>query len=79
METTIYEDKARTLIAEMKQLIDMKGITGDNVFEDAGVSKERADQIFQGELPSLSEFLALCQISGISIQLPSVETPNTPM
>ncbi|MCF2488895.1 transcriptional regulator [Dyadobacter sp. CY347] len=80
METTVYEDQAKALIADMKQLIETKGIADGNALAEAGLSRERADKIFSGqELPSLSEFLALCQISGISFQLPTVETPNTPM
>ena len=80
METTIYEDKAKSLIAEMKQLIDAKGLNNGNTMEEAGLNQELVEKIFNGEqLPSLSEFLALCQISGISFQLPAVETPNTPM
>ena len=80
METTVYEDQAKSLIAEMKQLIEAKGINNGNALEEAGLSQELADKIFKGEqLPTLSEFLALCQISGLSFQLPTVETPNTPM
>lgn len=80
METTIYEDQAKALVAEMKQLIEAKGINNGNALEEAGLSQEIVGRIFNGEqLPSLSEFLALCQISGISFQLPTVETPNTPM
>ena len=80
METTVYEDQAKSLITEMKQLIEAKGINNGNALEEAGLSQELADKIFKGEqLPTLSEFLALCQISGLSFQLPTVETPNTPM
>ncbi|MCE6987742.1 transcriptional regulator [Dyadobacter sp. CY323] len=80
METTVYEDRAKELIAEIRQIIEVKGIDLNNALSEAGISPETADLIFNnGQLPTLSEFLMLCEISGITFHLPSVETPNTPM
>ena len=80
METTVYESRARELISEIKKIIEVKGLNLDNALEDAGISSDTADNILnQNAIPSLSEFLALCEISGITIHLPSIETPNTPM
>jgi DNA-binding phage protein len=79
-ETNIYDIRAKELIAEIRQIIDAKGLDLDKALEDAGISQETADNILnKGGMPSLSEFLALCQISGITIHTPSIETPNTPM
>jgi transcriptional regulator with XRE-family HTH domain len=80
METTVYESRARELISEIKKIIEVKGLNLDSALEDAGISSDTADNILnQNAIPSLSEFLALCEISGITIHLPSIETPNTPM
>ncbi|MCE7059979.1 helix-turn-helix domain-containing protein [Dyadobacter sp. CY343] len=80
METTVYESRARELISEIKKIIEVKGLNLDSALEDAGISPDTADNILnQNAIPSLSEFLALCEISGITIHLPSIETPNTPM
>ncbi|CAG5068740.1 hypothetical protein DYBT9623_01472 [Dyadobacter sp. CECT 9623] len=80
METTVYESRARELISEIKKIIEVKGLNLDTALEDAGISPDNADNILnQNTIPSLSEFLALCEISGITIHLPSIETPNTPM
>ncbi|KAA6431443.1 transcriptional regulator [Dyadobacter flavalbus] len=80
METTVYEDRAREILGEIKQLIEVKGLDLPMALEETGFRKELADEIFeQGKLPSLTEFLGLCQIAGIPFQMPAVETPNTPM
>jgi DNA-binding phage protein len=80
MNTTIYEDRARELVAEILQIIDAKGLNLANALQEAGISEKSADHfINQKGIPSLSEFIALCQISGISFHLPSIETPNTAM
>ena len=80
METSVYDDKAKKIIAEIKEILDVKGINLDSSNENDIISKEKAEQIFSGGLmPSLAEFLALCEISGITFRLPSVETPDNPM
>jgi DNA-binding phage protein len=80
METTIYEDQARMLIAEIKQIVEVKGINLDEALNEAGISSETVDKVLHQEvIPSLPEFLALCRISGITIHLPAIETPNTAM
>ena len=80
METTVFEEQAKTLIAEMRKLIEAKGLDAGEALAEAGIDSKKGLTILNGEiLPDLSEFLALCQISGITFQLPSVETPNTAM
>ena len=80
METTVYEDRAKELVAEIKQIIEVKGLNLNNALSEAGISPETADSILnKGQLPTLSEFMMLCEISGITIHLPSIETPNTSM
>jgi hypothetical protein len=80
METSVFEGQAKSLLAEMKQLIETKGMNAETALQEAGLESANAENIFNGtQLPSLTEFLALCQISGISFQLPSIETPNSPM
>jgi len=80
METTVYEDRAREILVEIKQMIEVKGLDLQTSLEETGFRKELAEEIFdQGKLPSLTEFLGLCHIAGIPFQMPAVETPNTPM
>jgi DNA-binding phage protein len=80
MNTTIFEDRARELVAEILQIIEAKGLNLANALQEAGISEKSADSFLnQKGIPSLSEFIALCQISGISFHLPSIETPNTAM
>jgi DNA-binding phage protein len=75
-----YQQKAKELVAEMKQIIEVKGIDLTSVLRDSGIEDAVVDQILSGEkIPSLDEFLALCEISGITFKLPSVETPDNPM
>jgi hypothetical protein len=79
MDTTIYEDRARELVTEILQIVEAKGLNLENALQEAGIAKS-ADHFRNHEsIPSLSEFIALCQISGISFHLPSIETPNTAM
>jgi len=80
METANYEQQAKDIIAEIKEIIDVKGLDLEEALEDAAISKDEADKILSGgKLPTLNQFLALCQISGITFNLPSVETPKNPM
>jgi len=80
METTNYEDRARLILAEIKEIIDVKGVNLDSVSEATGLSVGDVDSLLSGNLmPNLHQFLALCEISGIAIKLPSVETPKNPM
>ena len=80
METSVYESRARQIVADIKEIVEAKGINLDEVVEDAGIPKETAAKIFSGELiPNLTQFLILCEISGITIKLPFVETPDNPM
>ena len=80
METSIYEDRAKQIITEIKEIIEAKGMNLDSNPEGAFISGKAAQEIFSGKsIPSLIEFLALCEISGITISSPSVETPDTPM
>jgi transcriptional regulator with XRE-family HTH domain len=80
MENSNYEQQARHIIAEIKEIIDAKGLDLSAALENTGIEPDQADKIFSGEaIPSLSEFLALCEISGIAFRLPSVETPDNPM
>ncbi|KQS26880.1 hypothetical protein [Dyadobacter sp. Leaf189] len=79
-DITIYEARAKELVGEIRKIIEVKALDLDQALEEAGIAKETADNILnKGGIPSLSEFLALCQISGITIHIPSIETPNTPM
>lgn len=80
METTVYEARAKEMIGEIKKIIEVKGLNLDTALEEAGIDKGSADRILnEGGIPTLSEFLALCEISGIAIHLPSIETPRTTM
>lgn len=80
MNTTIYEDRARELVSEILQIIEAKGLNLESALEEAGISKKSANHFVRNKgVPSLSEFIALCQISGIQFHLPSIETPNTAM
>ena len=80
METTVFESRARELVADIKEIVRVKGINLDNALQQARIPKERSDKFLNGSvMPSLSEFIALCEISGITFHLPSIETPNTAM
>jgi len=80
MEQSVYEGRAKEIVAEIKQIIDAKGINPDSVSEETGISAEQLPQILSGEsIPSLTQFLALCEVSGIAFSLPFVETPKNPM
>lgn len=80
MESSNFDQQAKHIVSEIKDIIESKGQDLDTVLASAGISKEDGDKIFSGEtVPSLTQFLALCEISGITIKLPSVETPNNPM
>ena len=79
METSIYEDRAKQIINEIKEIIEAKGMNLDSNPEGAFISG-KAQDFFSGKtIPSLVEFLALCEISGITISSPSIETPDNPM
>ena len=79
METSIYEDRAKQIINEIKELIEAKGIDIDSN-PDSTIISGKAQDFFSGKtIPSLIEFLALCEISGITISSPSIETPDNPM
>ncbi|WP_221391642.1 helix-turn-helix transcriptional regulator [Dyadobacter sp. NIV53] len=81
MEISIYEARAKQIIIEIKQLIEAKGMSLDSSdTQGAIISRQMADEIFSGKtMPSLEQFLALCEISGITISMPAVETPDNPM
>lgn len=80
METTIYEDRAKEILGDLKQMIEVKGLDLPTALEETGFRKELGEEVFdQGKLPSLIEFLGLCQIAGVPFQMPTIETPNTPM
>lgn len=80
METTVFEARAKELVDDIKEIVKVKGINLTDALEEAGVSRKSSDKILnRGIMPNLSEFLALCQISGITFHLPYVETPNSPM
>jgi preprotein translocase subunit Sss1 len=80
METTVFESRAKELVEDIKEIVRVKGINLDNALQQAGIPKESSDKFLNGTvMPTLSEFIALCQISGITFHLPSVETPNTAM
>ncbi|WP_439557736.1 transcriptional regulator [Dyadobacter sp.] len=79
-DSSIYEARAKELVGEIRKIIEVKALDLDQALEQAGISKEKANDILNnGGVPTLSEFLALCQISGITIHIPSIETPDTPM
>ena len=80
MESSNFDQQAKHIISEIKDIIESKGQDIESVLESTGILKEDGNKIFSGEtIPSLSQFLALCEISGITFKLPSVETPNNPM
>ncbi|MCF0069032.1 transcriptional regulator [Dyadobacter sp. CY261] len=80
METTVFESRAKELVEDIKAIVKVKGINLEEELEKAGVSRNSSDRILrQGAMPTLSEFLALCQISGLTFHLPYVETTNSPM
>lgn len=80
METTVIETRAKELVDDIKEIVRVKGINLTDALEDAGISRGASDRILnKGAMPNLSEFLALCQISGITFHLPYVETTNSPM
>jgi preprotein translocase subunit Sss1 len=80
METTVFESRAKELVEDIKEIVRVKGINLDSALQQAGIPKESSDKFLNGTvMPTLSEFIALCQISGITFHLPSVETPNTAM
>ena len=80
METTVFESRAKELVEDIKEIVRVKGINMDSALQQAGIPKESSDKFLKGTaMPTLSEFIALCQISGITFHLPSVETPNTAM
>lgn len=80
METTVFEARAKELVDDIKEIVKVKGINLTDALEEAGISRKSSDKILnKGAMPTLSEFLALCQISGITFHLPYVETTNSPM
>jgi hypothetical protein len=80
METSVYEGRAKELVAEIRKIIEVKGMDREEALASAGISGEEGEAILEnGDLPTLSQFLALCEISGITFHLPSIETPNTAM
>lgn len=80
METTVFESRARELVTDIQEIVRVKGINLDNALQQAGIPRERSEKFLSGTvMPSLSEFIALCEISGITFHLPSIETPNTAM
>ena len=80
METTVFEARAKELVDDIKEIVKVKGLDLVDELEKAGISRKSSDRILhQGIMPNLSEFLALCQISGITFHLPYVETTNSPM
>ena len=80
METSIFEDQTKQIISEIKQIIDAKRIDLDFAMKKTGISKSKLAGILAHEkTPSLPEFFALCEISGITFNLPAVETPDNPM
>lgn len=80
METTVFEARARELVEDIKEIVRVKGINLEDELEKAGIPRESSQRILgEGSMPNLSEFLALCQISGITFHLPFVETTNSPM
>ncbi|MCE7038774.1 transcriptional regulator [Dyadobacter sp. CY312] len=80
MKNRNYEQQAKDIIADMREIIDAKGLNLSEALGDAGISAKEVEQILSGKkLPALNEFLALCEISGITFNLPSVETPKNPM
>ena len=80
MEQSVYEGRVKEIMAEIKQTIETKGINSDSISEETGIPAEQLTQILSGEsIPSLTQFLALCEVSGMTISLPFVETPKNPM
>jgi len=80
MENLVYENRAKEIVAEIKGMIDAKGLNVNSVSEETGIAMEALNHFFSGEsIPNLSEFLALCEVSGVTISLPFVETPKNPM
>ena len=80
MEKLEYDHRAQNILGEIKNLIDAKGINLDSFALETGISAAVLNQFFAGEVtPTLGQFLALCEVSGITIKLPSVETPKNPM
>ena len=79
METSIYEDRAKQIIIEIKEIIEAKGINLDSTPDGVFISGKVQDFFSGKSIPSLIEFLALCEISGITINSPSIETPENPM
>lgn len=80
METTVFEARAKELVEDIKEIVKVKGMTLEDELEKAGITRNASSRILnQGAMPNLSEFLALCQISGITFHLPYVETTNSPM
>jgi DNA-binding phage protein len=80
MEMSNYQNQIKELLAEIKEIVNAKGIDLNVAMEESGVSKENVGQILSGDKqPTLDEFLALCEISGITFSMPSVETPKNPM
>lgn len=80
METTVFEARAKELVTDIKEIVRVKGINLIEALEDAGIPRKSSEKILnRGAMPTLSEFLALCQISGITFHLPYVETTNSPM
>jgi DNA-binding phage protein len=80
METTVFEARAKELVHDIKEIVKVKGIDLTDALEEAGISRKSSDRILnKGIMPTLSEFLAMCQISGITFHLPYAETTNSPM
>lgn len=80
METTVFETRAKELVADIQEIVKVKGIDLADALEEVGISRNSSERILnRGVMPNLSEFLALCQISGITFHLPYVETSNNPM
>lgn len=80
METTVFEARAKELVEDIKEIVKVKGLSLEDELEKAGIARNASSRILsQGAMPNLSEFLALCQISGITFHLPYVETTNSPM
>jgi transcriptional regulator with XRE-family HTH domain len=80
METTVFEARAKELVEDIKEIVKVKGLSLEDELEKAGIGREASARILnEGIMPNLSEFLALCQISGITFHLPYVETTDSPM
>ncbi len=75
-----YDIRAKKLVADIRKLIDAKGLDLSVALKDVGFSRKDIDNVLSGDkIPTLDEFLALCEISGINLQFPYVETPKNPM